>query len=141
MNNKHEALWPSKNYKFYTLCTLVLSNPLHLIIGSRLILTQNELWVHKCYHANFKVFSLCLGHPNDAMNFFVYYVLWYSLYITFFGQKWFIFSVLWPQIIMWRPVEIRNWTWTNSNCSKNHENKSWQNAQDLWRCKKCLKGN
>jgi hypothetical protein len=26
----------------YILCTLILFNPLHLIVGSKLILTQNE---------------------------------------------------------------------------------------------------
>jgi len=43
MNRKHEALWPLKNYKLYILCTLILSNPLHLTVGSKLILIQNEL--------------------------------------------------------------------------------------------------
>jgi len=35
MNHKHEALWPFKNYKLYALSTLILSNLLHLIIGSK----------------------------------------------------------------------------------------------------------
>jgi hypothetical protein len=43
MNHKHEALWPLKNYKLYTVCTLILSNFLHIIVGSRLISIQNEL--------------------------------------------------------------------------------------------------
>jgi hypothetical protein len=43
MNHKHEALWPLKNCKLYIICTLVLSNPFHLTIGSRLILIQSEL--------------------------------------------------------------------------------------------------
>jgi hypothetical protein len=43
MNHKHEALGPLKNYKLYTLYTLILSNPPHLTIGSKLILIQNEL--------------------------------------------------------------------------------------------------
>jgi hypothetical protein len=38
MNHKYEALWSLKNYKLYTLCTLILSNPSHLTIASRLIL-------------------------------------------------------------------------------------------------------
>jgi hypothetical protein len=42
MNHKHEALWLLKNCKLYILCTLILSNPLHLTIGMKLILTQNE---------------------------------------------------------------------------------------------------
>jgi hypothetical protein len=37
------GLMAVKNYKLYTLCTLILSNPFHLIIGSRLILMQSEL--------------------------------------------------------------------------------------------------
>jgi hypothetical protein len=43
---KAYGLQPSefaKNYKLYTLCTLILSNPPHLTIGLKLILTQNEL--------------------------------------------------------------------------------------------------
>jgi hypothetical protein len=32
-----------KKCKLYTLCTLILSSPLHLIVESRLILTKNEL--------------------------------------------------------------------------------------------------
>jgi hypothetical protein len=43
MNHKHEALWSLKNYKLYIVCTLILSNPLHLTIGSKLILTQSKL--------------------------------------------------------------------------------------------------
>jgi hypothetical protein len=58
MNHKHKALWSLKNYKLYTMCTLILSNPLHLTVGSKWILTQNELWVQKCCCANSKVFWL-----------------------------------------------------------------------------------
>jgi hypothetical protein len=43
MNHKHEALWPLKKYELYIVCTLILSNPIQLTIGSRLILTQSEL--------------------------------------------------------------------------------------------------
>jgi len=39
MDHKHEALWPLKNYKLYTFSTLILSNPPHLTIGSKLVLT------------------------------------------------------------------------------------------------------
>jgi hypothetical protein len=58
--NMKPYLWPLKNCKFYILCTLILSNPLHLNVGSKLILTQNELWVPKCCCENSKVFYLCL---------------------------------------------------------------------------------
>jgi hypothetical protein len=43
MNHKHEALWPLKNCKLYTVCMLILCNSLHLTFGSRLIWTQSEL--------------------------------------------------------------------------------------------------
>jgi hypothetical protein len=43
MTYKHEALWPLRHCKLYTLCTLILFNALHLIVESKLILTQNEL--------------------------------------------------------------------------------------------------
>jgi len=42
MNHKHGALWPLKNCKLYIMCTLILFNPPHLTIGSRLILTQSS---------------------------------------------------------------------------------------------------
>jgi hypothetical protein len=41
MHHKHEALWLLKNYKLYTLGTLILYNTFCLIVGSRLILIQN----------------------------------------------------------------------------------------------------
>jgi hypothetical protein len=34
-----------KNYNLYIVCTLIWSNPLHLTIGSWLILIQSEFWV------------------------------------------------------------------------------------------------
>jgi hypothetical protein len=43
INHKHEALWSLKIYKLYIVCTLFFSNSLHLIVGSKLILTQSEL--------------------------------------------------------------------------------------------------
>jgi hypothetical protein len=44
MDHKHEALWLLKSHKLYTkLCTLILSNPPHQTVESKLILTQNEL--------------------------------------------------------------------------------------------------
>jgi hypothetical protein len=42
MNHKHETLWPLKS-KLYTLCTLILSNHVHLTGESKLILNQSEL--------------------------------------------------------------------------------------------------
>jgi hypothetical protein len=43
MNHKHEALWSLKICMLYIVYTLVLSNPFHLIVESKLILTQSEL--------------------------------------------------------------------------------------------------
>jgi len=43
MNHKHEVLRSPKNCKLYILCALILSTPPHLTVGSKLILTQNEL--------------------------------------------------------------------------------------------------
>jgi hypothetical protein len=69
----------------------------HLTIGSRSILTQNELWVPKYYHAIFILFfCLCLGQPKDVINISIYYVPQYLLYITFFCEKWFTFSAFSP---------------------------------------------
>jgi hypothetical protein len=43
MNHKHEALRSLKICKLHTLCILILFDPPHLTIGSKLILIQNEL--------------------------------------------------------------------------------------------------
>jgi hypothetical protein len=59
MNHKNEALWPSK--KLYILYTLILSNILHLIIGSKLLLTQSEFEFHNVIIKILKFFHLCLG--------------------------------------------------------------------------------
>jgi hypothetical protein len=45
-----------ENYKLYIVYTLILFNPPHLTIGSRLILTQSEFWIPKCC-ANSKTFT------------------------------------------------------------------------------------
>ncbi len=42
MNHKHEALWPSKEHKLYIMYRLILSNPLHLTIGTKVSLIQIE---------------------------------------------------------------------------------------------------
>jgi hypothetical protein len=41
-NHNYEVLWLLKKYKLYTLCTLILSNPLHLAIASELILIKSN---------------------------------------------------------------------------------------------------
>jgi hypothetical protein len=75
MNLKHEALWPLKNYKLYIVYALILYNSFHLIIGSRLILTQSELLVLKCCHANFKVFSCIYDSQRIQSNFNLLHII------------------------------------------------------------------
>jgi len=58
MNHKHVALLAQTNYKLYILCTLYVSNPLHLTIGSILVFPQNEFCILKCCHVNFELFFL-----------------------------------------------------------------------------------
>jgi hypothetical protein len=88
-----EILFKNCVFCIYVLCTLFLSNLLHLTIGSRLILTQNELW-GQCCHANYEMFCLCLRLLKDTIKILGYHILWYLLYITLFGEKWFTFNVL-----------------------------------------------
>ncbi len=58
MNHKHEALWLLKKCNLYVLHVhWFYPISLHLTIRSRLILTQNELWISNCFHANSKFFS------------------------------------------------------------------------------------
>jgi hypothetical protein len=63
----------------YILCTLILSNPFHLIVGSKLILTQNELQVPKCCHVNSKVFLLVFIIAKGCHHF--------TCYTSFFWVK------------------------------------------------------
>ncbi len=63
-----------KNCKLYILCTLILFNPLHLTIGSKLILTKSSLWVPKfkmllcTFYSNF---CLYLGYQKDTIKIIV----------------------------------------------------------------------
>jgi hypothetical protein len=75
MNHKHEALWSLKNYKLYTLCTLILFNPLHVTVGSRLILTQSDFEFQNVVVQIIKFFYLCLCQPKDAIKILAYCVL------------------------------------------------------------------
>jgi hypothetical protein len=71
--------------------TLILSNLLHLTIGSKLVLIQNELWVPKCRHANFLilflfffVFKIAKGcHQNFSLLcttiFVIHHFFWWKL--------------------------------------------------------------
>jgi len=63
--NQHEAFWPLKKCMLYILCTLILSNPLCLIIGSSLTLIQNVI-IHILF------FYLCFGFPKDAIKISTY---------------------------------------------------------------------
>jgi len=42
MNHKQEALQLSKKCKLYTLCILILANPFHLTVESKLFSIQSE---------------------------------------------------------------------------------------------------
>jgi len=87
MNLKHETLWPLKKCTSYILCTLILSNPFNLNIGSNLTLIQNELWVPKCCYAHFKVFLLSLVLSKDAIKISAYYIPIILVIHHFFGWK------------------------------------------------------
>jgi hypothetical protein len=87
MNHKHEALWPLKICTLYTLCTLILSNSLHLTIGSSLTLIQNELWVPKCCHVHSKILFLMLKFPKNVIKILVYCTSIIFVVHHFFGWK------------------------------------------------------
>jgi len=83
MNHKHEAPWLLKKCTLYTLCTLILSNPLHLTIGSNLIKWfkmsfefQNfVMHILKFYFLMFRILIKChqdfsLTHTYHAYTFF-----------------------------------------------------------------------
>ncbi len=80
MKHKHEALWFSKKIKLYTLFTLILFN-LHLTIGSKSRLIQNELWVPKCYQTNSNLFLLVFFIVKKCNQDFNQCVPQYLLYI------------------------------------------------------------
>ncbi len=121
MNHRHEALWPLKNYKLYSMCALILSNPLHLIVGSRLIFIQNELWVLNCCHAIFfLVFRITKRYHQDfsllrIIIFVIHHLFWWKmvhLYCAFTHIH--IFPKIdakFDWIIKWRR---NNETWTYS---------------------------
>jgi hypothetical protein len=100
MNHKHEALWLLKRCTLYILCTLILSNYLHLTIVSSLTLIQNELWVPKCCHAHSKVlffmFRVSKKCHQDFSLLHTYYTCYTSLAWVNSGEKWLTCSVFSP---------------------------------------------
>jgi hypothetical protein len=60
INHKHETMWSLKKCMLCILCTMILFNPFHLIIGSRLTLTQSELLKFKMFYPYLKILCLCL---------------------------------------------------------------------------------
>ncbi len=58
-----------KNYKLYTICTLILSNPLHLTVGSKIILTTINFEFQKVvmdfFFFFFPVFIIAKGYHQD----------------------------------------------------------------------------
>jgi hypothetical protein len=81
MNYKHEALWPLKNCNLYVVCTLILSNPFHLTIGSRLILIQSKIWNPKCCHENFKLFA-CVHNSQKIPSRFLFIMYYDTCYTS-----------------------------------------------------------
>jgi len=118
MNHKHEALWPLKNYKLYIVCTLILSNLFHLIVGSRLILTQNELWVPNCCYINFKVFLLVFKISKEHHHDFNLVHIIILIIITFLGEKWFTLSVLSPKKTSLGFLKALEEDYNLENCNK-----------------------
>jgi len=103
MNHKYEVLWPLERCTLYTLCTLILSNSLHLTIRSSLNLIQYELWVLKCCHAHFFLKILMFRVSKKCHQDFNLLHTYYTYNTSFFwvksGEKWFahsVFSSLWP---------------------------------------------
>jgi hypothetical protein len=96
-HHKHEALWLLKKCTLYTLCTLILFNPLHLTIGWDLTFIQNELWVPRCCHAHskvfilmFKIFKRC---HQDFSLLHTYYTWYTSLFWVKCGEKWLTYNL------------------------------------------------
>jgi len=87
MNHKHEALWPLKRCTLYILCTLILSNSLHLTIGLSLILIKNELWVPKCCHAHSKILFSMFRVSRKCHQDFNLLHIYYTCYTSFLGVK------------------------------------------------------
>jgi len=87
MNHKHEAPWPLKKSTLYTLCTLILSNPFHLSIGSHLTkwfkmsfeLQNFVMRILKFYFLMFRILKRCHQDFSLAQTYHACY--------TFFGWK------------------------------------------------------
>ncbi len=87
MNHKHEALWLLKKCTLYILCTLILSNPLHLTIGWSLILIQNKLWITKCCRAHSEVFNFMFKIYFLIHQDFSQLCIYHICYTSFFWMK------------------------------------------------------
>jgi hypothetical protein len=89
-----------KNVCYILYAHRFLSNSLHLTIGSSLTLIQNELWVPKCFHVHFKVFSLMFKVSKichqDLCLLHTYYRCYTSLFWEKNGEKWFTYIVFSP---------------------------------------------
>jgi hypothetical protein len=81
MNHKHEALWLSKKCKLYTLCTLILSNLLHLIIISILNLIKIIVEFQNVVMQILKKNWLCLEWPKDAQKHILGFTTYFYDYV------------------------------------------------------------
>jgi hypothetical protein len=93
-----------KNCTLYMLRSLILFNPFHLTVGSKLILTENEIWVSE-YCAHSRVFWLCIGLSNDAIKFS--FIAYYDTsYTSLFLVKRLTHSVLSPFCVFCETFKI-----------------------------------
>jgi hypothetical protein len=100
MNHKHGTLRSLKICTLFSLCTLILSNSLHLTIGSIFTLIQNELWIPKYSHVHSKVLFLMFRVFKRCHQDFNLLHTYHTCYTSFFwvksGEKWLTHSVFSP---------------------------------------------
>jgi hypothetical protein len=99
MNHKHEAPWLLKKCMLYTFCTLILSNPLHLTIGSNLTkwfkmsfeFQKNFMHILKFIFLMFSILKRC--HQDFSLTYLscLLYFFWVKS-----SEKWFTRSVISP---------------------------------------------
>jgi hypothetical protein len=82
MNKKHEALQSLEKCTSYALCTMILSNLLHLTIRSNLSLIQNVVMHILKFFLMFMISKRCMPSRFQLISY-----LLYLLYITFLGER------------------------------------------------------
>jgi hypothetical protein len=86
MNHKHEAPCSMKKCRLYTLGTLILSNPLHLTIGSNLTESFKMKFEFQIYHAHLKFFFFMFRILKRFHQDFSLTHIYHACH-TFFGRK------------------------------------------------------